>query len=131
LKPSIVKNNKNLRNLNSLITNGFYKGFVGDEKFELISNHFPNNYRILGILNDGGSYDLKFDYNSTMSFINKILMILEFLASIFFLINNNWVIPITFLVTGFGMFIGFKIRERKELSYFLDKLLDLNKKGNK
>ena len=65
-------------------------------------NHFPNNHRLIGILNDTGNYDLKFDYKSPMNILAKVLLGLILLAD-------------------------FKLKEKKEINLFTDKLLKYHK----
>ena len=127
MKQTITKNDKNLRILNKLIVNGFYNGFIETEKFELIRNHFPNNYRLIGILNDTGNYDLKFDFKSTMKIHAKILFVLGFLISIISLIKGMWILPILFVVFGLIVFTDFKLKQKKEINIFTDKLLEFHK----
>jgi len=126
LKPSIVKNDKNLKRLNSLITNNFYSGFIVDDKFELIRNHFRNNFRIIGILSDR-SFEIKSDYKATMSIIRKILLIIFAIIAIYFLIIQNWLVLIFFIVFILFDFIYLKIKTDKEIKIFTEKLLELNK----
>lgn len=127
MRQTIKKNDKNLKILSNLIANGFYNGYVGTVKFELMRNRFPNNHRIIGILNDTGNYDLKFDFKSPMNILNKILLGLGILVSIISLIKGNWILPIGFIVFGFIMLADFKIKEKKEINLLMDKLLEFHK----
>lgn len=127
MRQTIKKNDKNLKILSNLIANGFYNGYVGTVKFELMRNRFPNNHRIIGILNDTGNYDLKFDFKLPMNILNKILLGLGILVSIISLIKGNWILPIGFIVFGFIMLADFKIKEKKEINLLMDKLLEFHK----
>ena len=127
MRQTIAKNDKNLRILNKLIANGFYNGYIGTEKFELMRNRFPSNHRLIGIVNDTGNYDLKFDFKSPMNILAKVLLGLGILISIISLIKGNWVLPIVFVVFGLIMFADFKLKEKKEINLFTDKLLELHK----
>ncbi|MET2985322.1 hypothetical protein [Aureibaculum conchae] len=127
MKQTITKNDKNLKILNKLITNGFYKGYVKAEKFELKRNYFPNNYRILGILNEENKYVVKFDFDSMMSVNAKILMILGVIVSIIMLIKGNWIIPFVFIVSWLIAVIGFKMKGKKEMELFTNKFLEFYK----
>jgi hypothetical protein len=73
MRQTITKTEKNIMFLNKIIVEGFYKGFIENDKFELMRNNFPNNHRIMGNLNENGSYVLKFDYKSPMNFLAKLL----------------------------------------------------------
>ena len=126
MKPSIVKNDKNLKRLNRLIINNFYSGFIIDDKFELIRNHFRNNFRIIGILSDR-SFEIKSDYKATMSIIRKILLIIFGISAIYFLIIQNWLILILFILFILFDFIYLKIKADKEIKNFTDRLLELDK----
>ena len=127
MRQTITKSDKNLKILNKLIVNGFYNGYVETEKFELMRNRFPNNHRLIGILNDAGNYDLKFDFKSPMNILSKVLLGLGILISIISLFKGNWILPIVFVVFGLIMFVDFKLKEKKEISLFTDKLLDFHK----
>ncbi|MFI1743756.1 hypothetical protein ACH5TW_04800 [Flavobacteriaceae bacterium MEBiC06508] len=127
MRQTITKSDKNLKILNKLIENGFYNGYIGTEKFELMRNCFPNNHRIIGIVNDTGNYDLKFDFKSPMNILAKVLLGLGILISIISLIKGNWVLPIVFFVFGLIMFANFKLKEKKEINIFTDKLLGFHK----
>ena len=89
MKPTIVKNVKNLYRLKSLISNDFYFGFVEDKKFELSRNNFPNNFRIIGVLNERNSFDLKFDYKSPINFLIKVLFALNIFGILYSLFKGN------------------------------------------
>ena len=127
MKQTITKNDNNLRILNKLIANGFYNGYVETEKFELMRNRFPNNHRLIGILNDAGNYDLKFDFKSPMNIAGKILLALGILISIISLIKGSWILPIVLVIFGLILFADFKLKEKKEINLFTDKLLEFHK----
>ena len=127
MRQTITKSEINLKILNKLIANGFYNGYVGTEKFELLRNRFPNNHRLIGILNDTGNYDLKFDFKSPMNIMAKILLGLGILISIISLFKGNWVLPIVFIVLTLIMVADFKIKEKKEIKLFTNKLLEFRR----
>lgn len=131
MRQTITNSDKNLKILNKLIVNGFYNGYVGTEKFELKRNHFPNNHRLIGILNDVGNYELKFDFKSPMNILAKILLGLGILISFISLIKGNWIIPIVFIVIGIIMFTDFKLKQKKEINIFTNKLLEFHKAESK
>ncbi|PZD77042.1 hypothetical protein [Mesonia sp. K7] len=130
MKQRIIRNEKNIKFLNSLITNGFYKGYIGQEKFELIPNHFINNYRIIGVLNENNAYELEFDYNSPMNIASKLAIIVIVIASIIFLANKIWIFPVLFSVFGLILFINFNLKRTKELNILTDKFLEFHKSEN-
>ena len=123
MKHTITKNDKNLRNLDRLISDGFYKGYLEPKKFELKRNSFPNNYRLIGILNDSGKFELKFDFKSPMNIMIKILFIAGILISIISAVRSNWIITIVFIIFGFVMTIDFKLKKKREFKYFDDRFL--------
>ncbi|GAA4239637.1 hypothetical protein GCM10022291_34780 [Postechiella marina] len=127
MRQTITKSDKNLKILNKLIANGFYNGYVGTEKFELMRNRFPNNHRLIGILNDTGNYDLKFDLKSPMNILAKVLLGIGILISIMSLIKGDWILPIALAIFGLIMFVDFKLKEKKEINLFTDKLLEFHK----
>lgn len=128
MRQTITKSDKNLKILNKLIVNGFYNGYVGTERFELMRNRFSNNHRIIGISNDGGNYDLKFDFKTPMNIAAKFLLALGILISIISLIKGNWILPISLVIFGLIMLIDFKLTKKKEINLFTDKLLEFHKK---
>ena len=127
MKQTITKSDKNLKILNKLIMNGFYNGYIGSEKFELMRNRFPNNYRLIGILNDDGNYDLKFDYKPPMNIAAKFLLVFGILISLISLLKGNWLLPVASVVFGLIFFAGYKLEEKKEINLFTDKLLEFHK----
>ena len=74
MRQTITKSDKNLKILNKLIMNGFYTGYIGPEKFELMPKRFPNNHRLIGLINENGNYDLKFDFKWPMNIAGKVLI---------------------------------------------------------
>ncbi len=127
MKQIITKSDQNIKILNKLVVNGFYNGYIGTEKFELMRNRFPNNYRLIGILNGDGNYDLKFDYKPPMNIAAKFLLVFGILISLISLFKGNWVLPVALIVFGLIFFIGFKLEEKKEVNLFTDKLLEFYK----
>ncbi|XBS43257.1 hypothetical protein IZU89_07680 [Cellulophaga lytica] len=127
MKQTITKSDKNLKILNKLIVNGFYNGSVGTEKFELMRDRFPNNHRIIGIVNDRGNYDLKFDFKSPMNILAKVLLGLGILTIIASLIKGNWILPIALTIFGLIFFADFKLKEKKEINRLTDKILEFHK----
>ena len=130
MNPTIVKNKKNLKILNELISKGFYDGFIQEDRFELSRNHFPNNYLIIGSLNSRNSYNIKFGYTSTINFLLKPLLVLEFIAILFFLIKGIWLIPLIIFIVSLIIYLNFRLNRKKERNIFLDKLFSLAKKKN-
>ena len=126
MKQIITKSDKNLKILNSLISSGFYTGYVSLKKFELTPNRFPNNHRIIGILNDSGNYDLKFDFKPPMNIIGKILIGLGILTIIVSLINENWILPIALISLGLIFFAIFKLKEKEEINRLTNKILEFH-----
>jgi hypothetical protein len=110
-----------------LVTSEFYNGYVGTEKFELMRNRFPNNHRIIGILNDNGSYELKFNSKSPMNITVKFLLAFRILVSIVSMMKDNWMIPVAFINFGLILVIDFKLKEKKEINFLTDKLLEFHK----
>ncbi|WOD44115.1 hypothetical protein [Hwangdonia lutea] len=127
MKQIITKSNKNAHILNQLILNGFYNGYIGPEKFELMRNRFPNNYRLIGTLNEDGNYDLRFGYKHPMNIAAKFLLAFGVFISLISLIKGNWMLPLALAVFGFIFFIGFKLQEKKEINLFTNKLLEFHK----
>lgn len=127
MKQIITGSDKNLEILNKLILNGFYTGFIGSEKFELLPNRFPNNYRLIGIKNKNGNYDLKFDFKSPVNIAAKFLLVLGILMSVISLIKGNYILLVAVGISGLFIFIPFKLNEKKEISYLTDKILQYHR----
>ena len=127
MKQTITKSEGNLKILNNLILNGSYTGYIEAEKFELIPNRFPNNHKLVGIINKKGNYDLMFDFKSPIDIAVKILIGLGILTSIVSLINGNWFLPIALTIFGLIFFTDFKLKERKEINLLTDKILEFEK----
>lgn len=127
MKQTITKSDKNVKILNTLIINGFYNGYIENEKFELMPNRWPNNHRLIGTLNIDGKFDLKFDYKSPINFIAKFLLAIGILVSIIFLFKGYYILPIIFMISGLFFWINFKLKEKKEINLFVDKFLEYQK----
>lgn len=130
MRQMITRSDKNLKILNMLIANGFYTGYVDTNKFELVRNHFPNNHRLIGILNDTGNYDLKFAFQSPMNILSKFLLGFGLLFSIVSVIDGSWIFPLAFIVLVIIMFTHFKLKEKREINLFMAKLLELHNMEN-
>lgn len=127
MKQTLTKNDKNIKTLTTLLANGYYNGYVEAEKFELLPNRWPNNHRLIGTLNSDGKYDLKFDYTVAISIGMKFLFAFGILGSIIFLSIGNWILPLIFVACGLLLFANFKLKEKKEMTYFIDKLIEFQK----
>ena len=127
MRKKITKSDKNLKILSKLIVNGFYTGYIRPEKFELMPKRFPNNHRLIGIINETGNYDLKFDFKSPMNIAGKILIGLGIITIIISLIKGNWILPIALTIFGLIFFADFKLKERKEINRLTDKMLEFHK----
>lgn len=111
--------------LNKLITAGLYTGYIGPEKFELRRNHFPNNHRLIGILNEHEKYEVKFDFKFPMNIAAKILLALGILVSVIAGIKGNWFLPLSIVVMGILLLVDFKLKQKKEIDLFTNKFLEL------
>jgi hypothetical protein len=127
MKQTITKNDKSLRILNKLINNGFYKGYVGAEKFELKRNYFPNNHRIFGVLNDEMKYEVTSGFEKLMKINANIALILGVIMSIVFVIKGNWIMSLLIILFGLIFMIIFKLKEKNELELFTNKFLEFYK----
>tara|TARA_R110000868_G_scaffold409765_2_gene695945 strand:- start:4587 stop:4982 length:396 start_codon:yes stop_codon:yes gene_type:complete len=127
MRQTITKNDKSLKILNLLIVNGFYSGFVESEKFELYQNHFPNNQRIIGILNENGKYEVKSDLKFPTNIAAKALLIFGILTSIILLIKGNLLIPVVFVIGAIIFTLVIKFNSQKEIDLFTNKFLEFDK----
>ncbi|MFD1015519.1 hypothetical protein [Winogradskyella rapida] len=128
MKQTITKNEKAFKILNKLILNGFYDGSISPERFELTPTRFTNNYRLIGILNKENKFELKFAYKYPMNIASKVAIGVGILISIISMVKGNWLIPVFFFVIPFLItYIGFKIKERKEIDLFTSKYLEFYK----
>lgn len=128
MKQMITKSEENLKILNDLILNGFYTGYIEAEKFVLIPNRFPNNHKLVGIINKNGNYDLILDFKSPINIAVKILIGLGILTSIISLIKGIWILPIILTIIGLIFFMDFKLKKRKEINRLTDKILEFKKR---
>ncbi|PKQ44778.1 hypothetical protein [Confluentibacter flavum] len=127
MRQTLTKNDKSLKILNLLIVNGFYSGFVESEKFELHRNHFPNNQRIIGILNENGKYVVKSDLKFPTNIAAKTLLIFGILTSIILLIKGNFLIPVFFVIGAIIFTLVIKFNSQKEIDLFTNKFLEFDK----
>ena len=129
MKHAITKNNKCFKILNKLILNGFYEGSISPNKFELSQKRFNNNFRLIGTLNNDDKFELSFDYKHPTNIAVKVAIALGLLTSIVLIINGNWIIPIAFIILGITMWLGFKLKEKKEIDQFINKYLEYSKEN--
>jgi hypothetical protein len=127
MNKTIFKNDKNLKNLQKLLNSGLYNGYLKSDKFEFIRNQFPNNYRIIGSLNNDGDFDLKLRLKFPTNIAAKLLFVIGIIFSIVSIINANWWFLFIPIITGLIVLINFKLTEKKEIEYFTDKLWELQK----
>lgn len=128
MKKTISKNNTSLTVLKNLIEEKFYNGYISLEKFELTKNSFPNNYKLIGVSNKENRYELFVEYKPPLNIAYKSFLMFCIFVSLVFLIKNNWIVSLVFLVVLLVAFIGFKIKSRAEVNQFLDKYLEFYKK---
>lgn len=127
MKRIVSNSDKTINALNRLITSGYYKGYVGTKKIEFIRDCFPNNYRLVGVLNDDNNYELKLDFIQPLNIFSRILFVIGFICSVVGLVLGNWKFIVVFLLISLFIFMVFKSKERKEMDVFLNKLLQLDK----
>jgi len=128
MKQTITKNDKAFKILNQLILNGFYKGSISPEKFELTPTRFTNSHRLIGILNKENKFELKFSYKYPMNIVSKVAIGIGILVSIISLSKGNWLIPMLLFIIPFLIeYIGFKIKEKKEIDIFTSRFLEFYK----
>jgi len=126
LQRTLRKSDKNSKILNKLIVNGFYSGYIRPEKLELQRAYFPNNYRLIGTLNENGYYDLKLDFKSPIA--AKLAFGSGILTSVIMLIKGFLLFPIIYFILPFSIiYIRFKIKEKKEINYLKDRIFDFER----
>ncbi|WP_055436624.1 hypothetical protein [Lacinutrix algicola] len=126
---TISNTKKSLNVLNKLIQNGHYNGFIESGKFELTRNNFPNNYKLIGTLNDNGKFELKSTLKIVMLTSGKILAIIGIILSMtsFILMNKYWVVFTIILVFTIAVYLGTRFKGQKEIKLLTSKFLELYK----
>jgi hypothetical protein len=127
MKQTISKNEKSLNILNKLVLNGLYNGSFESERFELKRNHFPNNYRLIGILNEDEKFEIISNFSDGMNLAAKFALIFGVITSIISLYKGNWIIPILLTVCGIITYTGFKLKGKKEIELLTNKFLEFYK----
>ena len=90
--------------------------------------YFPNNYRLIGILNANGYYNLKLGYKSPVNIAAKLAFGLGILVSVIMLIKGFLLFPIIYFILPFSIiYIRFKIKEKKEINYLKDRIFDFER----
>ena len=115
-----------MKTLNELVSRGFYQGEIADEKFELIRKHFPNNYRIIGTLEENGKFDIKSELKSGMKIAGIVLLIIGIIFSIYSFSKANWILPLIFVIGFFIHLISVYQNRKKELDIFTNKFLEFH-----
>jgi len=124
MRNAITKNPENVLILQKLISNGHYKGFVASDRFELTRNHFPNNFRIIGILKESGKFLISSDYSKPLFYLVKIFNIGGIIFSISILIlKTNWVIPLLYFLIRLASRLYNKLNSEKQMQLFTSKFL--------
>lgn len=132
MKETISNNKKSLFILNKLVQNGFYKGTVAPNKFELERN-VPSfvsakNHQIIGTLNNDNKFEIDFKLKFPMDMLSKILFSLGVMFSIFWLIKRLWFLTIPFFIVPFlSITIYNKLKRKKEIKLFTSRFLELYK----
>ncbi|WP_458627086.1 hypothetical protein [Winogradskyella sp. PC D3.3] len=126
---TISNTKKSLNILNKLIQSGHYNGLIESRKFELTRNIFPNNYKLLGTLNDNGKFELKSTLKIGMLTSGKILAIIGIILSMtsFMLMNKYWVVFTIILVFTIAVYLGTRFKGQKEIRLLTSKFLELYK----
>lgn len=127
MKQTLTKSDKNSKILNKLIAHGLYTGYIAPEKFELAPKRFPNNHRIIGIINENGNYDLSFDLKPPLKIAGKIVCGLGMLIIIVSLLFGNWMLPVILIVFGLMAYLTFRQKGRKEINRLTDRILEFQK----
>jgi len=126
---TILKNDEKLfRILNELVLNNHYEGSVLPNQFELLRDNFPNNIRILGILNKEGNFEIKYDYKFPTNYSFRIFLVIISVAIVFFVFQKNWFVVLILLFLGLGLLLSFRLKGRKEKEFFLDHFIDFKKR---
>ena len=127
MKPSISKNKKTSTILNKLIENGFYKGIIDDDKFELTGT-YPNHLKITGKLNDKENFELNIKHHFAVIYLTRFFFLFGTIFSILYSINGIW-IPFFFLtILSIFVLLGSKYAEKKAITQFLEKFFEIEKR---
>jgi len=127
MKKTISKNEKSVNILNKLVRNGLYNGTVESARFELKRNHFPNNYKLIGILNEDEKFEIISKFPDGMNLAVKFILFSGLITSLISLYKGNWIIPILLTVCGIITYIGFKFKGKKEIELLTNKFLEFYK----
>ncbi len=109
----ITNSDKTFQVLNKLLDSSFYNGYIENNKFEMSSNRWPNNHKIIGLLNEDNHFNLSFDYKYPTNIAIKILFVFIILTSLYFLINGIYLIPIISLIFGGFLLVRNRLKRKK------------------
>jgi hypothetical protein len=127
MKTSISNNSKTITILNKLIENGYYKGTIEKDKFELTST-CPNHFMIKGTLNNSNKFDLKQDESYTMIYLKNFIFSIGSIVSIVLVAIGNWFPLVAFIIISLFLIASSKLGERKIIKLFLDKYFEIEKR---
>ncbi|MFK8046528.1 MAG: hypothetical protein AB8B72_13610 [Crocinitomicaceae bacterium] len=127
MKHTISRSKLNLKFLNNILVEEFYKGFVGPEKFELVPNRFPNNYRLVGEINENDSFNIKLDWKQPIKTALVVFLAIGILASTLALIKGIWIPSFIFSISVLIIFADLKLKEKKEINQLVNQLLKFHK----
>ncbi|UOY09216.1 hypothetical protein L0P88_11905 [Muricauda sp. SCSIO 64092] len=125
---SIPKTLKNIAILHSLVSNGHYEGLIKPTGFELKRKHFPNNFGIIGTLNNDEWFQVKSDYVKRLKYFAQFLNIIGIVIAIgLIFIKSNWIIAIIYFMFRLISHAYFKVKSEEGLSIFSSKFLKMKK----
>lgn len=127
MKTSISNNPKTITILNKLIENGYYKGTLEKDKFELTST-CSNHFKIKGTLNNSNKFDLKQDESYTMIYLKNFIFSIGSITSVVLLAIGNWIPLIGCIIVALFLIINSKLAERKTIKLFLEKYFEIEKR---
>lgn len=122
MKETITKNEKSIKALYALISSGYYKGEVLQNRFDLARTVFPNNHKIKGVLNADNQFEIKSTYSNSFMEVSAKSILVVFIAFIIYsMFYFNWLVT-AILLTFLFIFLSLEyFKRKKELSIFIDK----------
>lgn len=128
MNQTITKNHKNISILHKLISSGHYKGVINPDGFELKRRNFPNNFEVIGVLNENEKFFLESNFAKPQKYFVKAFNILGILVSLgLIFINSNWIIGILYFVIRLVSHVYVMIKSTKEMEIFTGKFLEFER----
>lgn len=113
-----------MKTLYKLISSGYYKGEIQENRFDLMRTDFVVNHKIIGVLNSNGKFDTKSINKNPLAF--NIFLIISTILSTLSFFNFIWIVSLIFVIFLIPILGMEYYKRRKEMNIFTSKFLSFH-----